>query len=120
MADPTETPAIASDPPARAGNVSAPGGEAAGPSLPPDALVILPLRNSVVFPGMVQPIAVNRERSIAAAQAAVREQRPLGLLLQRDPETVEPGPTDLYEIGAPAVILRYLTGADGAHNVICQ
>src|SRR5438309_542666 len=69
------------------------------PSVPADAMIILPMRNTVLFPGMVLPLGVGRERSVAAAQEAVREQRPLGLLLQRDPETVEPGSGDLYEIG---------------------
>jgi ATP-dependent Lon protease len=78
------------------------------------------VRNTVLFPGMVLPIAVGRERSVAAAQEAVREQRPLGLLLQRDPEMVEVGHADLHEIGTTARVLRYLTAPDGAHNVICQ
>jgi ATP-dependent Lon protease len=90
------------------------------PALPTDALIILPTRNTVLFPGMVLPLGIGRERSVAAAQEAVRERRPLGLLLQRDGETVEPGPADLYEIGTTARILRYLTVPDGGHNVICQ
>src|SRR5437868_481942 len=90
------------------------------PSVPADAMIILPMRNTVLFPGMVLPLGVGRERSVAAAQEAVREQRPLGLLLQRDPETVEPGSGDLYEIGTTARILRYLTTQDGSHNVIAQ
>jgi ATP-dependent Lon protease len=99
---------------------------AAGPEaarsapLPADAMIILPMRNTVLFPGMVLPLGIGRERSVAAAQEAVREQRPLGLLLQRDAETVEPGPGDLYEIGTTARILRYLTTQDGSHNVIAQ
>src|SRR6266568_8549011 len=88
--------------------------------LPADALIILPMRNMVLFPGMVMPLAIGRERSIAAAQEAVREQRPLGLLLQHDAETVEPGPGDLHQIGTTARILRYLTTPDGGHNIICQ
>src|SRR5260221_3400668 len=90
------------------------------PALPPDALTILPMRNTVLFPGMVLPLGIGRERSVAAAQEAVREQRPLGLLLQRDAEMVEPGPADLYQIGTTARILRYLTTPDGSHNVIAQ
>jgi ATP-dependent Lon protease len=90
------------------------------PPLPDDAMIILPMRNTVLFPGMVLPLGVGRERSVAAAQEAVREQRPVGLLLQRDPEMVEPGPGDLYEIGTTARILRYLTTQDGSHNVIAQ
>ncbi len=92
----------------------------AAPPLPADALIILPMRNMVLFPGMVMPLAIGRERSVAAAQEAVREQRPLGLLLQHDAETVEPGPGDLHQIGTTARILRYLTSPDGGHNIICQ
>jgi ATP-dependent Lon protease len=104
--------------PAPAGPASQSG--AVKPALPQDALIIMPVRSTVLFPGMVLPIAVGRERSVAAAQEAVREQRPLGLLLQRDPEMVEVGHADLHEIGTTARVLRYLTAPDGAHNVICQ
>jgi ATP-dependent Lon protease len=93
---------------------------AAAPALPQDALIIMPVRNTVLFPGMVLPIAARRERSVAAAQAAVRDQRPLGLLLQRDAEEAEPGAGDLYTVGTAARVLRYLTAPDGTHNVICQ
>jgi ATP-dependent Lon protease len=93
---------------------------AAAPALPQDALIIMPVRNTVLFPGMVLPIAARRERSVAAAQAAVRDQRPLGLLLQRDAEAAEPGAGDLYTVGTAVRVLRYLTAPDGTHNVICQ
>jgi ATP-dependent Lon protease len=126
MADANET---MSERPIRADNAALPADAAASatapardaaPVLPGDALIILPMRNTVLFPGMVLPLGVGRERSIAAAQEAVRERRPIGLLLQRDAETVEPGPADLYEIGTTARILRYLTVPEGGHNVICQ
>jgi len=93
---------------------------AAKRALPPDALIILPVRNTVLFPGLVLPIAIGREASVAAAQEAVREQRPLGLLLQNDPELAEVGPADLHGVGTTARVLRYLTAPDGSHNVICQ
>ena len=53
------------------------------PPLPPDALIIVPVRNTVLFPGHVLPITIGRQRSIAAAQQAVREQRQVGILMQR-------------------------------------
>ena len=67
-------------------------GAAAG--LPSDALMIVPVRNTVLFPGMVLPISVGRPGSIAAAQQAVREQRQVGILMQRDQaqEDPQPGP----------------------------
>src|SRR5665647_366887 len=88
--------------------------------VPSDALIIVPVRNTVLFPGVVFPITIGRPQSIAAAQQAVREQRQIGLLQQRDPETNEPGPDDLYRIGTLANIVRYITGPDDTHHVVCQ
>jgi ATP-dependent Lon protease len=90
------------------------------PAIPPDAVVILPVRNTVLFPGVVLPITVGRERSVAAAQEAARSERPLGLLLQRDPEVSDPAGSDLYEIGTVGSILRYLTAPDGTHHIVTQ
>jgi len=88
--------------------------------LPEDALIILPVRNVVLFPGVVLPITVGRARSRAAAQHAARTQRPIGVLLQRNKEIEEPGAEDLYWVGTTANVLRYVTGPDGAHHVIAQ
>jgi ATP-dependent Lon protease len=89
-------------------------------SIPGDALIIVPVRNTVLFPGVVLPITIGRPQSIAAAQQAVREQRQIGLLLQRDPESSEPGTDDLYRVGTLANIVRYLTGPDDSHHIVCQ
>src|SRR6516162_31591 len=88
--------------------------------IPGDALIIVPVRNTVLFPGVVIPITIGRAKSIAAAQQAVREQRPIGILLQRDPELSEPGPDDLYRVGTLANIVRYVTGPDDSHHLVCQ
>ena len=53
--------------------------------LPQNALIILPVRQAVLFPGMVLPLAIGRPPSVAAAQEAVRTERPLGIILQTDP-----------------------------------
>jgi ATP-dependent Lon protease len=90
------------------------------PAIPADALIIVPVRNTVLLPGVVIPITIGRAKSIAAAQQAVREQRPIGILLQRDPELNEPGPDDLYRIGTMANIVRYVTGPDDSHHLVCQ
>src|SRR5437588_10405451 len=118
MAEQSEIQLEQSDKPVReaAPTSPAPREGADKPVLPRDALIIIPSRNTVLFPGMVLPVAIGRERSVAAAQEAVREQRPLGLLLQRDPEKGEVGPADLYEVGTTARVLRYFTSPDGAHN----
>jgi ATP-dependent Lon protease len=88
--------------------------------IPSDALIIVPVRNTVLFPGVVFPITVSRPKSIAAAQQALREQRPIGILLQRNADAEDPTPDDLYRIGTVANIVRYITGPDETHHIICQ
>jgi ATP-dependent Lon protease len=94
--------------------------EAAAQPLPPDAIVIIPVRNFVLFPGIVMPLSLGRALSIAAAQRAVREQRPVGVLQQLDASTEEPGPVDMHRMGTVANIARYITAPDGGHHLICQ
>jgi ATP-dependent Lon protease len=89
-------------------------------TLPPDAIVIIPLRYLVVFPGMIVPISVGRESSIAAAQEAVRNDAEIGLLLQHDSEAESPLPSQLYQIGTSASVLRYITSNEGGHYIVCQ
>ena len=95
-------------------------GAAAALAIPEDALIVLPVRNMVLFPGMILPLNIGRESSIAAAQQAVRNERPLGLLLQRDPANDNPGTEDVHRAGTVAQILRYVTTPDGGHHLICQ
>ena len=83
-------------------------------------LVILPVRNVVLFPGTVLPIGMNREGSIAAAQEAVRAERKIGVLLQRNSEQDNVTGEDLHRIGTVASVLRYVTGGDGAHHLVLQ
>jgi ATP-dependent Lon protease len=90
------------------------------PPLPADALIIVPVRNTVLFPGLVLPITLGRQKSIAAAQQAVRDQRQVGILLQRDADVSEPAPLDMHRMGTLANIVRYVTGPDGSHHLICQ
>jgi ATP-dependent Lon protease len=94
--------------------------EADSVGIPNDALILIPVRNTVLFPGVVAPITIARPKSIAAAQQALREQRPVGILLQRNTEVDDPGPDDLYRICTVANIVRYITGQDDSHHVICQ
>ena len=90
------------------------------PPLPADLLIIVPVRNMVLFPGMALPIALGRPHSILAAQKAVREQRQVGIVMQRNPETADPTATDLHRMGTIANIIRYITAPDGTHHLICQ
>src|SRR5579883_2160132 len=93
---------------------------AASPALPADGLIIVPVRGLVLFPGMVLPIALGRPRSILAAQRAVREQKPVGVLMQRNAEAEDPIPIDMHRMGTVANIVRYVTTPDGAHHLVCQ
>ncbi|MGW1421031.1 endopeptidase La [Bradyrhizobium manausense] len=88
--------------------------------IPEDALIIIPVREMVLFPGAIAPIAIARPKSVAAAQQALREQRPIGIVLQRSPEIDEPGPDDLYRVATIANIVRYITAPDGTHHIVCQ
>jgi ATP-dependent Lon protease len=90
------------------------------PPLPPDALIVVPVRNTVLFPGMVLPITLGRPKSIAAAQQAVRDQRQVGILLQRAAEVEDPTAIDMHRMGTLANIVRYITTPDGAHHLVCQ
>lgn len=89
-------------------------------TLPADALIVMPVRNVVLFPGTVMPVATISPKSIAAAQQAVREQRQIGVLRQRDPEQETPAPIDMHRVGTIANIVRYVTAPDGTHHLICQ
>jgi ATP-dependent Lon protease len=89
-------------------------------SPPTDAFILVPVRNTVLFPEVVLPITIGRPASIAAAQQAVREQRQIVVVLQRNPEVTDPKAADLYEIGVVANVLRYIAASDTEHHLICQ
>jgi ATP-dependent Lon protease len=90
------------------------------PALPDDALILIPTRNLVLFPGTVLPITLGRQRSVLAAQTAMRLSRPVGLILQRDATIDDPIPVDLHQMGTEGSLLRYVTSPDGSHHAICQ
>ena len=85
-----------------------------------DTLLIVPVRNLVLFPGVVLPVTVGRQRSVAAAQEAVRRSKQVGFLLQRDPIATDPTGIELHRTGTIANILRYITSPDGSHHIIAQ
>jgi ATP-dependent Lon protease len=105
---------------AKSAPASADTGSTAVSSLPDDVVCIVPVRNVVMFPGIVMPLSLGRPKSIAAAQEAARGERPIGVLLQRVAEADDPSPEQLYEIGTLAGILRYVTAPDGNHHIVCQ
>ncbi len=90
------------------------------PELPQDAIVIVPVRDFVLFPEVVMPLTITRPVSINAAQAAVRQGLPVGILSQRDPGVSEPSGDDLYRVGTVANVLRYVTAPDDKHHLILQ
>src|SRR3984885_2383221 len=95
-------------------------GGGALPPLPADALIIVPVRNTVLFPGLVLPITLSRPKTIAAAQQAVREQRQVGILLQRAADVDDPTAIDMHRMGTIANIVRYITAPDGTNHLVCQ
>src|SRR6185437_6278896 len=86
--------------PDASGLPDAPGASGAPATAPlsEDVLIVLPVRNVVLFPQVVLPIAIRRELSVAAAQEAVKSGRKVGLLLQRDPQKDDPAPEDLHRV----------------------
>ncbi|HVK54949.1 MAG TPA: endopeptidase La [Burkholderiales bacterium] len=90
------------------------------PVIPEDALILIPVRNLVLFPGLLAPIAMGLADSVTGGQVAQRHEIQVGIILQSNSERDEPGPDDLYRVGTTADILRYVTVADGAHHMVCQ
>ena len=81
--------------------------------LPPDVIAIVPVRNLVLFPGVLSPLSMGRVKSIAAVEDAVQARRQIGLILQRDPTENTPGGKDLFAIGTIANIARRRASGDG-------
>jgi ATP-dependent Lon protease len=86
----------------------------------PEVLPILPLRNTVLFPGVVIPITVGRDKSIRLIQEANKGNKVIGVVAQRNPDLDEPAFDDLYMIGTQASIIRMLKMPDGNTTVILQ
>jgi ATP-dependent Lon protease len=88
--------------------------------LPEGLIPLLPVRDSVLFPGTVLPLEVGRPSSIAAVQHAVKTQGPIGVILQRNPEDNEPRQETLFEIGTIGQVLRYIARPEGPSHLICR
>src|SRR5262252_6326397 len=87
----------------------------------PDTLPILPLRNSVLFPGAIIPIDVGRRKSVRLVEDAIAKERPvIGILTQKDARTEDPGSGDLYMVGCAARILKVIKLAKDNFSVILQ
>ena len=81
---------------------------------------LLPLRDMVVFPQMIAPLMIGRDRSIKAVEAAISTDNLIVVVAQRNPEVQEPTPEDLYSVGVEMVIGRILRLPDGSTNILGQ
>lgn len=86
----------------------------------PDTLPILPLRNTVLFPGVIIPVNIGREKSLKLIRYAYKSSVPFGVIAQRDTSTENPKQVDLYKIGTVATILKILEMPDGTTTAIIQ
>ncbi|HPH99502.1 MAG TPA: endopeptidase La [Chitinophagaceae bacterium] len=90
------------------------------PTTIPNEIPILPLRNTVLFPGVVLPITVGRDKSIQAANDAYKADKLIGVLSQKDSALEDPAMKDLVEIGTIARILKLIKMPDGGTTIIIQ
>ena len=86
----------------------------------PQLLPLLPLRNAVLFPGVMIPITVGRDRSIRLVEACHKKAPVIGTLTQRNPTIQDPGQKELYNVGTVAEILKVLKMPDGSTSVIIR
>src|SRR5678816_4778291 len=86
----------------------------------PNDLPVLPLRDIVIYPFMIVPLFVSREKSIRAVDEALGENRMILLASQKDLDKEEPTAEDLYSIGTAAVIMRMLKLPDGRIRILVQ
>ncbi len=86
----------------------------------PEELPILPLRNTVLFPGVVIPITVGRDKSIKAVNESYKTDKMVGVLAQKDSSVEDPQITDLVEVGTVAKIIKLIKMPDGGTTVIIQ
>lgn len=86
----------------------------------PEVLPVLPLKNTVLFPGVVIPITVNRDKSIKLVKEIYKKNKIVGVLSQKDDNVEDPGFDDLNEIGTVAYIIKTLSMPDGSTTAILQ
>jgi len=86
----------------------------------PKELPILAIKNTVLFPGVVLPITIGRDKSIRLIKESLNGDKTIGVVAQKDPRNEDPQPTDMFEVGTVATILRKVQMPDGAITVIIQ
>src|SRR6185503_7513023 len=90
------------------------------PAKIPEVLPVLPLRDIVIFPFMIVPLYVSRDRSIKAVDQALADNRMILLVAQKRQDDEDPGPEDVYQVGTVALIMRMLKLPDGRIRVLVQ
>jgi ATP-dependent Lon protease len=90
------------------------------PMLPPDVVALVPMRNVVLFPHVLVPIAVGRPKSVAALMHAVAARVPLGIVMQKDPTVDDPGRDALCDIGTLAQVLQHVAEQPSQQQAVCQ
>mgnify|MGYP000974610103 CR=1 FL=1 len=87
--------------------------------LPADVIALVPMRNVVLFPHVLMPVTVGRERSIATIQHALQAKTTVGIVLQKDATADEPGLETLCQVGTIANVVRHIASEDGTHHAVC-
>jgi len=100
--------------------IASPGEVSAPPGAPPDEVPVLPTRGAVIYPYLVVPLFVGRPRSVQALEAAMKENRRIALLAQRNISIDDPGPDDLYQVGTIGEIVQTLSLPDGTVRVMIE
>src|SRR5690606_15423162 len=93
---------------------------AEGYAMRPDQLPIIPLKEIVVFPNSITPLFIVRHKSLLALESALRRDKRLFLLAQRNLESEHPGPEDLYSIGTEAEVIQVLRLPDGSAKILVE
>ena len=86
----------------------------------PDTLPVLPMPDAVVFPYMILPLFVNRDRAVKAVDQALSENRMILLVAQKNANVDDPKPEELYQFGTVSVIMRMLKLPDGRVRILAQ
>ena len=84
------------------------------------SLPILPLRNSVLFPGLVMPLVIGREKTLRLLDMVSGKDEPIGVLTQKDKDNQDPSPDDMFEIGTTARILRVVREREQGVDIVVQ
>ncbi len=87
---------------------------------PQDKVSVLPLRDVVIFPGMVVPLFVGREKSVLALENAMKNNSPVVLVAQKHSEVDDPQAADVFEVGTLSTILQMVKLQDGTHKVLIE